>query len=216
MPASANRRGKLWRKQRVRDDRHRSWSRRRRCSALAQAISVPPEETISSTIRAGRPAMQCRVRAKRFRPSDRRGGSFAQRSWRQPSRPARSLTQGRDSASGPTTTVAGSRPVCAQTRRRWPAWPTDCRPRCRETRRSMSAVRCRCASTVIDAIDDLGEQLADDLLADRFAVMEGGVLPHVAEIGRQQHQPLGAVRAAALRRRTAARSACRSAGRASA
>ena len=33
---------------------------------------------------------------------------------------------------------------------------------------------------------------ADDLLADRFAVVKGGVLAHVAEIGRDEHKPPGA------------------------
>ena len=50
-----------------------------------------------------------------------------------PSWPARSLTQGRDSASGPIATVAGSIPVCAAPSR-WPPWPTGSRPRFRETR----------------------------------------------------------------------------------
>ena len=44
-----------------------------------------------------------------------------------------------------------------------------------------------------DAIEDSCEQLADDLLADRFACLKGRVLPHVAKIGRDQDQPLGAV-----------------------
>ena len=56
----------------------------------------------------------------------------------------------------------------------------------------MSGVRCRCASTVINAIDASGDQRADDLLADRFAFAEGGVLTHVAEIGREQDEALGA------------------------
>ena len=65
-----------------------------------------------------------------------------------------------------------------------------------------------------DAIDGAGQQLADDLLADRLAVVKGRILPHVAEIGRHQNQPLAHRRAARPRRRTAARAACRWADRA--
>ena len=39
-----------------------------------------------------------------------------------------------------------------------------------------------------NAIDASGDQLTDDLLADRFAVVEGGVLAHVAEIWCEQDE----------------------------
>ena len=44
-----------------------------------------------------------------------------------------------------------------------------------------------------DAIHKTSEQPANDLLADRFARLKGSVLPHVAEIGRDQNEPLGAI-----------------------
>ena len=43
-----------------------------------------------------------------------------------------------------------------------------------------------------DAVHNGRDQPADGLLADRLAVVEGGVLAHVAEIGREQHEPSGA------------------------
>ena len=39
------------------------------------------------------------------------------------------------------------------------------------------------------AVHRIRQQPADDFLVDRFAWMEGRVLPHVTEIGRHQHQP---------------------------
>ena len=36
-------------------------------------------------------------------------------------------------------------------------------------------------------------RLADDLLADRFAGMKGGVLPHVAEVWRDKNEPPAAI-----------------------
>ena len=44
-----------------------------------------------------------------------------------------------------------------------------------------------------DAVHASREQRANDFLADRFALVEGSVLPHVAEIGRHQDEALGAV-----------------------
>ncbi len=78
----------------------------------------------------------------------------------------------------------------------------------------MSGVRCRCASTVMIRSTVPGEEPADGSLADRFAFVEGCVLAHVAEIGRQQDRAGWRRPDAALRRRTAERSACHSAGRA--
>ena len=43
-----------------------------------------------------------------------------------------------------------------------------------------------------DAIHRCREQPADRFLADRFALVEGCVLAHVTEIGREQHEPSGA------------------------
>src|SRR5665647_543392 len=78
-------------------------------SALAQAIRVPPEATISSTSNTGRPATgSASAKLISTERSPRRilwATACASPSW-----PARSLTQGRDSASGPATTVAGSIP----------------------------------------------------------------------------------------------------------
>ena len=39
-----------------------------------------------------------------------------------------------------------------------------------------------------DAVEAARDQRPDDLLADRLASMKRGVLPHVAEIGRDQDQ----------------------------
>ena len=105
-----------------------------------------------------------------------------------PSRPARSLTQGRDSASGPTTMVAGSIPVSAQ------------RVRNRRHGRQVFGLDAgkdrpdvggamKVSVHRDDAIHNSRDQPADRLLADRFAFAKGGVLAHVAEIGRQQHEP---------------------------
>ena len=62
----------------------------------------------------------------------------------------------------------------------------------RERPSLMSGVRCRCASTVTTRSTHPRDQRADDLLADRFALVESRVLAHVAEIGRQQDEALGA------------------------
>ena len=43
-----------------------------------------------------------------------------------------------------------------------------------------------------DTITRSSEEPANDPLADRFARLESGVLTHVAEIGRNQNEPLGA------------------------
>ncbi len=43
-----------------------------------------------------------------------------------------------------------------------------------------------------DRVEALGEQPADDALADRLARREGHVLAHVAEVGRDQRHPRGA------------------------
>ena len=43
-----------------------------------------------------------------------------------------------------------------------------------------------------DPVNGSGDQAADDFLADRLALMKRRVLPHVAEIGRHQHQSPGA------------------------
>ena len=43
------------------------------------------------------------------------------------------------------------------------------------------------------AIESARQQLSDDLLAHRFACMKGRVLAHIGEIGRDQHQPRGAI-----------------------
>ena len=48
--------GQFRRKQRMRDDGVDRWWRRPRRAPCAQAISVPPDDTMSSTSRAGRPA----------------------------------------------------------------------------------------------------------------------------------------------------------------
>ena len=65
-----------------------------------------------------------------------------------------------------------------------------------------------------DAIDASGDQRADDLLADRFAFVERGVLAHVAEIGREQDEAFRASAPQRLGGEQSARSVSRSAGRA--
>ena len=158
-----------------------------------------------------RPAVeQRRIGEMRSRPNGRRAASCARPRVRAPSRPARSATQGRDSSSGPTTTVRGSTPIArrvsaiAGTAERSSASMPG-------KTSSICSVRCRCASTVIDAVERVREQVADHLLADRLALMKGRVLPHVAKIGRDQHQPLGAAAPQGFRPRTTAPAACRSA-----
>ena len=43
-----------------------------------------------------------------------------------------------------------------------------------------------------DAVDASRKQRANDLLADRFALAKGGILPHVAQVRREKHEALGA------------------------
>ena len=43
-----------------------------------------------------------------------------------------------------------------------------------------------------DTVKGFRKHLADDALTDSFAGMECGVLAHIGEIGRYQHQPSGA------------------------
>ena len=50
------------------------------------------------------------------------------------------------------------------------------------------------------AVDVAGQEPADRLLADRLAVVKGRILPHVAEVGRDQHQPPGAAAPQGFRR----------------
>ena len=64
------------------------------------------------------------------------------------------------------------------------------------------------------AIDTSGDQRADDFLADRFAIVEGRVLAHVAEIGREQDQAFGTSAPQRLGGEQPAQSVFRSAGRA--
>src|ERR1035437_3941948 len=79
-------------------------------SAFAQAIKVPPDETISSTSSTGRPATDAGSGNQLYTARSPRR-IFCATACASPSRPARSLTHGLDSASGPTTIVAGSIPV---------------------------------------------------------------------------------------------------------
>jgi hypothetical protein len=43
-----------------------------------------------------------------------------------------------------------------------------------------------------DAVHASGKERADHPLADRFSLLEGRILPHVAKIGRHQHEALRA------------------------
>jgi hypothetical protein len=43
-----------------------------------------------------------------------------------------------------------------------------------------------------DAVDASREQRTYDLLADRFALVKGGILPHVTQVRRDEHEALGA------------------------
>ena len=96
------------RKQRMGDDRVDRCRRPRPPAPCAQAISVPPDETMSSTSSTGRPGDQRGIGEDDRRPTDRRAASSARpRSAARAGRRGRS-TQGCDSASGPTTTVRGS------------------------------------------------------------------------------------------------------------
>ena len=102
----------------------------------------------------------CRDPEIRSRRSGRRGGSFAQRCERVRAGRRDRSPRAANSASGPTTMVAGSTPVlrsvsaiAGMAERLSDSIPGNTAP--------MSGVRCRCASTVIDTIDASGDQRAD-------------------------------------------------------
>ena len=130
-----------------------------------------------------------------------------------PSRAARSPTQACDSSSGPTTTVLGSKPPA-----RKPSAIAGMADKLSASMPGKHRVNVFGAMQMgVDGDDPVHrarQQPADDLLADRFAFVERRILPHVAEIGRHQHEPLARRRAATLPPRTAAPAACRWAGRA--
>ena len=212
MPASNKRAHQLRRKQRMGDDgvdgrgaggRAAPWRRRSACR--------PTRRCRRPAAPAGRRTAP--DRRKRSRPSGRRGASCARP--RAPGRAGRRdrCTQGRDSSSGPTTTVAGSMPaarsasaIAGIAERLSASMPG------KTSSNVLRAMQMRIDRD--DAVDSARQQPADHLLADRLAFVKGRVLPHVAEIGRDQHQPLGAAAPQALRPRTAAPAACRWADRA--
>ena len=108
-------------------------------SALAQAIKVPPEETMSSTRSTGRPASKDLSKI-RSQPCGRRGASFAQ-----PRDPFPAGPRDRSPMDGPLRPDR-QRLFCrldhwSAVRLRSLALPTDCRPRCLERRSRISAVR---------------------------------------------------------------------------
>ncbi len=164
--------------------------RRRRprpSSAFAQAIKVPPDETISSTSSTGRPATSAGS-AKPISTERSPRRIFCATVCASPSWPARSLTQGRDSASGPTTMVAGSIPVVRSAFAI--AGMADRFSASMPGKTALMSVGAMKVSVHRDdAIHNSRDQPADRLLADRFAFVEGCVLAHVAEIGRQQDEP---------------------------
>ena len=149
---------------------------------------MPPEETISSTKSTGRPAN----RAVGERNFDR--AIAAARLLRHrviQAQPAREIAH-----PGPGFLVGadyhGCRIECRCAQRvaiagmadRLSASMPGKTPECR----GAMQVRLDCHDTVKGS----RKHLADDALADRFAGMECGVLAHIGEIGRYQHQPSGA------------------------
>ena len=183
MPDEAISRPSSFRKQRVRDDgvdrrraggsrapwRRRSWCRPRRRyrrrSERGGRQCVTGSANSISTERSPR-----RVFLRNGMRQSEPAGEIADPGLAIPHqvRPRRSRDQDRFCAARPLS----------------PAWPTDCRTAMPGNTALMSGVRCRCASTVMTRSTHRGEQRADDLLADRFAFVKSGVLPHVAEIRR--------------------------------
>ena len=134
-------------------------------SALAQVVRVPPEETISSTSNTGRPAIRA-ASAKLISTERSSRRIFCATLCANPSWPARSLTQGRDSASGPATIVAGSIPasrnalaIAGIADRFSAAMPGKTA--------FISGVRCRWASTVITRSTSRPKSIARMLASER-------------------------------------------------
>ena len=147
-------------------------------SALAQAMMVPPDETISSTIRTGRPANMAGHEIQ-SRPSGRRGGSFSATVWDRPSRPARSLTQWQGFRIRPHHDGRGVEPGLPQGvgygRHRREIVGLDAGKHRLDVGRAVQM-----GIDGNDPVDASGEQRADDALADGLAPVKRRILPHVA------------------------------------
>ena len=195
MPASANSRAISGAKQRVGDDGvdGRRAGGRERLGAGDQGAARRDDIVDQQNRPAGE---QCRLGKADF---DRAiaAARFLRHRMREPEPAGEIAHPGPRLRVGTDHDRRGIDPGCAQRAPRWPAWPTGCRPRCRETPSACRSVRCRWASTVITRSTIAGEQPADRLLADRFALVKGGVLAHVAEIRREQHEPLRPARRSA-------------------
>ena len=157
-------------------------------SASAQAISVPPEETISSMTSTGRRRNSAGSERQSV-PSDRRDGSSRPRHGRaRAGRPDRSPRVG-TRRRGRLLQLWGrahqpEAPIRSAALRR------DCPPQFREIRRQgCGAVQMRLHRD--HTVEGVHEEIADGALTDRLAGMERGVLAHVGEIRRNQHQPSG-------------------------
>lgn len=155
-------------------------------SALAQAIMVPPEETISSTIKVGRPAMDARsgnlISTEAVTATD-----FLRNYVRKP-KPAGEIAD-----PGLRFRIRSHHDGCG-IKTGFAQRDGYCWHRRQIVGRDPGKHRCdvgRAMQMRIDgdhAVEPSGEQRADDLLTDGFAFVEGRVLSHVAEIGRQQDE----------------------------
>ncbi len=152
MPALAKSRSHRRRKQRVGDDRVDRVAPAA-SSALAQAISVPPEETMSSTSSAGRPAIRRGIVERDLDRTIAAAQSFAPPPSRSRAAPASASTHGsrfrvRSDHHGGRIDAAR----CAAYRRS-PASPTDSSASMPGNTSPRLAVRCRCGIDGDDAVD---------------------------------------------------------------
>ena len=168
-------------------------------TARAQDCIVPPDETMSSTSRAGRPFKTFgSSRAISTERSPRR--VFLATVHATPSNALSSLTHG--ARLGIRTDNDRSRIEASPARRCLAmAGMADRLSASMPGQTSLRrAVRWRWASTVITRSKLLAISLPDDLLADRLAGMKCSVLPHVAEVGRDKNEPRAAISPKRFRR----------------
>ncbi len=167
-------------------------------SAFAHVVSVPPDETMSSTSSTGRPANS--AGSAKLIATER---SLRRVFWRDrvlQVEPAREIGDPRPRFLVGPHNYRGRIDV-ARTQRRGNRWHG----------RKIVGVNARedvvnvlgAVQMGVDrdhAVDVAGQKPADRPLADRLAVVKGRILPHVAEVGRNQHQPLGAAAPQRFRR----------------
>ena len=155
-------------------------------SACVQEISVPPDETISSTNSAGWPAIKSEsVKVTSTERSPRR--VFRPTACLSRSRLARSPTQGPELLIGPNDDsvvrhVSGTQGI-GNGRHRRKVITLDARE---DLFYSPRAMQMRIDSN--DAIEAARKQGANDPLIDRLTSMKGGILTHIAKIRSSQDQ----------------------------